>query len=201
MTKKLAQILTIFKRLNTKIVIYFLSFAFLPLLIFIVFGYYLNKDLITRINLDHLQSLNATSAQEFNIYLQSKNRIIIQILKDFKSVEKTGSLQSFLDSRDELFSDFVKLEVLPSAVDSIQKEYLVRKLTAEAEPAILFRVEEVQIAGYVSQEEIGELISSNVKEKQNRNTHIFRMILVLDQYSLLCLLFFSNLDFFIEFGQ
>jgi hypothetical protein len=106
MTKKLAQILTIFKRLNTKIVIYFLSFAFLPLLIFSIFGYYLNKDLITRINLDHLQSLNATSAQELNIYLQSKNRIIIQVLKDFKSLEKTGSLQSFLDSRDELFSDF-----------------------------------------------------------------------------------------------
>jgi signal transduction histidine kinase len=148
MTKKLAQILTIFKRLNTKIVIYFLSFAFLPLLIFSIFGYYLNKDLITRINLDHLQSLNATSAQELNIYLQSKNRIIIQVLKDFKSLEKTGSLQSFLDSRDELFSDF-------------------RKLVAEAEPAILFRVEEIQIAGYVSHEEIGELISSNVKEIQN----------------------------------
>ena len=167
MTKKLAQILTIFKRLNTKIVIYFLSFAFLPLLIFSVFGYYLNKDLITRINLDHLQSLNATSAQEFNIYLQSKNRIIIQVLKDFKSVEKTGSLQSFLDSRDDLFSDFVKLEVLPSAFDSIQKERIVRTLAAESEPAILFRVEEVQIAGYVSHEEIGELISSNVKEIQN----------------------------------
>lgn len=167
MTKKLAQILTIFKRLNTKIVIYFLSFAFLPLLIFSIFGYYLNKDLITRINLDHLQSLNATSAQEFNIYLQSKNRIIIQVLKDFKSLEKTGSLQSFLDSRDELFSDFVRLEVLPSAFDSIQQEHIVRKLVAEAEPAILFRVEEIQIAGYVSHEEIGELISSNVKEIQN----------------------------------
>jgi signal transduction histidine kinase len=38
---------------------------------------------------------------------------------------------------------------------------------AEAEPAILFRVEEIQIAGYVSHEEIGELISSNVKEIQN----------------------------------
>ncbi len=167
MTKKLAQILTIFKRLNTKIVIYFLSFAFLPLLIFSVFGYYLNKDLITSINLDHLQSLNATSAQEFNIYLQSKNRIIIQALKDFKSLEKTGSLQSFLNSRDDLFSDFVKLEVLPSEFDSLQKERIVRKLAAEAEPAILFRIEEVQIAGYVSHEEIGELISSNVKEIQN----------------------------------
>jgi signal transduction histidine kinase len=38
---------------------------------------------------------------------------------------------------------------------------------AEAEPAILFRVEEIQIAGYVSHEKIGELISSNVKEIQN----------------------------------
>ncbi|MCK4753862.1 MAG: HAMP domain-containing protein, partial [Calditrichia bacterium] len=43
----------------------------------------------------------------------------------------------------------------------------VRTLAAESEPAILFRVEEVQIAGYVSHEEIGELISSNVKEIQN----------------------------------
>ncbi len=76
-------------------------------------------------------------------------------------------MQSFLDSRDELFSDFVKLEVLSSAFDSIQQEHIVRKLVAETEPAILFRVEEIQIAGYVSHEEIGELISNNVKEIQN----------------------------------
>ena len=98
MIKKLAQNLTIFNRLNSKIVTYFLAFAFLPLLVFSIFGYYLNKDLITKINLSHLQSLNTTTAKEINLYLQSKNSIIIESLKDFKSLKKTVPLQYYLNN-------------------------------------------------------------------------------------------------------
>jgi signal transduction histidine kinase len=167
MTRKLTQILTIFKQLNTKIVVYFLSFAFLPLLIFSIFGYYLNKDMITRINFNHLRSLNTASAKEFNIYFQSKNRIIIQLLKEFKSLEKTGSLQSFLNNREELYSDFVKLNVTQSDYESNEQQPIVRYLDAQSGPSMLFTVGDIQIRGFVSYEELGELISSNVKEIQN----------------------------------
>ena len=167
MIKKLAQNLTIFKRLNTKIVIYFLSFAFLPLLVFSIFGYYLNKDLITRINLNHLQSLNAASAKKFNIYLQSKNRIIIHAIKDFQSLEKTVSLQSFLDSRKELFQDFKILKVIPSELDISLQMSNEQRLDAMINPALQFLVGDIHIMGYVSHTEIGELIGSDVKEIQN----------------------------------
>ncbi len=55
--------------LNFKIVIYFIAFAYLPLLVFSVLGYYINKDMVTRINLDNLRSLNLSYANRINAYL------------------------------------------------------------------------------------------------------------------------------------
>jgi len=167
MIKKLAQNLTIFKKLNTKIVIYFLSFAFLPLLVFSIFGYYLNKDLITKINFSQLQSLNASTEKEFNIYLQSKNRILMQALKSFKSLEKPVSLQYYLDSQEELYSDFIKLKVILSESDSTEQEPGVQKAGDVRIPTILFTVGDFQVEASISHEEISDLIDSNVKEIQN----------------------------------
>jgi len=167
MIKKLAQNLTIFKKLNTKIVIYFLSFAFLPLLVFSIFGYYLNKDLITKINFSQLQSLNASTEKEFNIYLQSKNRILMQALKSFKSLEKPVSLQYYLDSQEELYSDFIKLKVILSESDSTEQEPGVQKAGNVRIPTILFTVGDFQVEASISHEEISDLIDSNVKEIQN----------------------------------
>jgi len=167
MIKKLAQNLTIFKRLNTKIVIYFLSFAFLPLLIFSIFGYYLNKDLIARINLDHLQSLNTSTAKEFNIYLHSKNHIIIQSIKEFKSLEKTIPLQNYLDNQKELYSDFIKLKVVPPEFDPTGQESKFQNEGIITNPTILFKIDNIQIEASISHDEIRELIGSNVKEIQN----------------------------------
>ena len=167
MIKKLAQNLTIFKKLNTKIVIYFLSFAFLPLLVFSIFGYYLNKDLITKINFSQLQSLNESTEKEFNIYLQSKNRILMQALKSFKSLKKPVSLQYYLDSQEELYSDFIKLKVILSESDSTEQEPGVQKAGDVRIPTILFTVGDFQVEASISHEEISDLIGSNVKEIQN----------------------------------
>ncbi len=48
----------IFKGLNTRIITYFIAFAFSPLLIFSILGYILNKDMLTRINLNKLHAVN-----------------------------------------------------------------------------------------------------------------------------------------------
>jgi signal transduction histidine kinase len=167
MTKKPVQYLTTFKRLNTKIVIYFLSFAFLPLLVFSIFGYYLNKDLITKINFNHLQSLNTAAMKEFNLYLQSKNRIIIQAFGDFKSSGKTGSLQTFLNDRAELKLDFVKLEVLSLTEDSSIPHDLQSESGNFRDPYVVFNLEDFLILGYLSPGEVADLLDSNVKEIQN----------------------------------
>jgi signal transduction histidine kinase len=167
MIKKLVQNLTIFNRLNSKIVTYFLAFAFLPLLVFSIFGYYLNKDLITKINLSHLRSLNTTTAREIKLYLQSKNRIIIESLKDFKSLKKTVPLQYYLNNQEELSSDFIKLKVISSKFDYTIPGSGVQNADDVSSPTILFTVGDIRVEASISHEEIGELIGSNVKEIQN----------------------------------
>jgi signal transduction histidine kinase len=161
------QFLSIFKRLNTKIVFYFLSFAFLPLLVFSIFGYYLNKDLITRINFNHLQSLNSAATNEFSLYLQSKSRIIIQALDEYKSLKKTVSLQSFLNDLKYLENDFVDLQVITSDPDSSITMIVKHELEKSSVPGIVIKRENILILGYISQNEITDLLNSNVKEIQN----------------------------------
>ena len=167
MTKIIAQIVTIFQRLNTKIVIYFLSFAFLPLLIFSIFGYYLNKDLISRINLEHLRSLNTATAKEFDLYIQSKSRIIMQILKDYKSSGKTISLQSFLNSRKDQTKDFIKLYLPAVEIDSTVGAPVVPESDIDNYLGLLFTFDGKRIIGYVPIAEIRKLINSNVEDIQN----------------------------------
>ena len=167
MTVRSSQFLTIFKKLNTKIVIYFISFAFLPLLIFSILGYYLNKDLITEINYKHLHSLNTATANEIELYLQSKNRILMQAFKDFENSEKTGSLQSFFYEREGLNSDFLKIEVQTYPEESPLEQYIKSRLESKPDPGLVVVIRDILIIGYLSRNEIGELLNSNVKEIQN----------------------------------
>jgi signal transduction histidine kinase len=167
MTIKSLQNLTIFKRLNSKIVIYFLSFAFLPLLAFSIFGYYLNKDLITRINFNNLQSLNEATTKEFNLYLQSKNRVIIQAVEDYESIEKTGSLQVYLNNRNDIKTDFIEIEVVSSTEEATALHRFYEKLPDRLDPCILIKINNFLIFGCLDPGEIADLLSSNVKEIQN----------------------------------
>ena len=167
MTKKKSQYLTIFKQLNTKIVIYFLSFAFLPLLIFSILGYYLNKDLITKINYNHLTSLNSASAKEFDLYFQSRNRIIMQTLKDYENSEKTVSLQTYFNEQNNLKSDFSRLEVISNLKKPTIDNYIRSKSKSESEPFVVVELNNFLIIGFLVPGEIRKLLNSNVKEIQN----------------------------------
>jgi signal transduction histidine kinase len=167
MTDLNRQSLTIFNRLNTKIIIYFLSFAFLPLLIFSIFGYYLNKDLITRINFNHLRSLNTAASKEFEIYLQSKERIIIQTLEEFESSEKTESLQTFFNKHKELKTDFLKVIVQEMPNDSAYDSSKRTILDTASVPGFVFFEKDILVIGYIDPEELANLLDSNVKEIHN----------------------------------
>ncbi len=167
MSMKFVQILTIFKRLNTKIIIYFLSFSFLPLLIFSIFGYNLNKDLITRINQNHLHSLNSSYAKELKLYFKYKNQIIERAFIDFKSSEKTRSLQISLAEDSGIRSNFIRLRTL-SIQNMKTDEYDKKNLTMmDSLPAIIFKTEEIIITGDLPLKELSDLIRSDVKDIQN----------------------------------
>ena len=67
---------SLLKSLNFKIVIYFIAFAYLPLLVFSVLGYYINQDMITRIILDNLRSLNLSYANRIKANLDFNQNLL-----------------------------------------------------------------------------------------------------------------------------
>ncbi len=167
MPLKRLQILTIFKRLNTKIVIYFLSFAFLPLLIFSILGYYLNKDLITRINSNQLKSLNSSYAAELRLFFKYKRGIINHAVSDSEGSVKTGSLQEFLNNYNIIDTKFLRLRVVPSSGMTETPGSLRNILVTENSPAVYYNTGDHWVVGYLHQDEITDLLKSNVKEIQN----------------------------------
>ena len=64
------------KSLNIKIVFYFIAFAYLPLLIFSILGYYLNKDMITRIEEENLSALNLSFANKIKADLNFHRNLL-----------------------------------------------------------------------------------------------------------------------------
>ncbi len=167
MSTKFVQLITIFKRLNTKIIIYFLSFSFLPLLIFSIFGYHLNKDLITRINQNHLHSLNSSYAKELNLYFMYKRHIIERAFIDYQSSEKTGSLQSFLEENGGLKSNFIRLQTI--SIQNMKTDKYDKKNFAvmDSSPAVVYKTRDITIAGVLPLEELNDLIGNDVKDIQN----------------------------------
>lgn len=57
--------------LNRQFIIYFLLFAYIPLFIFSVLGYYLNKDLVREVHLNHLKDLNAITRARIHDRIRS----------------------------------------------------------------------------------------------------------------------------------
>lgn len=167
MALKLKQNLTIFNRLNTKIVIYFLSFAFLPLLVFSILGYYLNKDLITRINSNQLKSLNSTYAVELKLFTKYKKGIINHALNDFRTSIKTKSLQEFLNTHNIIKLNFSKIQVISSIGAAATADQLRTALVSNEQPAVYYFSGEDWIIGFLNQNELTDLLKSNVKEIQN----------------------------------
>jgi signal transduction histidine kinase len=91
----------------------------------------------------------------------------MQVINDFKSLEKIGSLQTYLDRREDLYSDFLELKVLTSPLESVHQNLDIEKSDNRNNPELVFRIEDIQIKAYISREEIGELLNSDVKEIQN----------------------------------
>lgn len=167
MSRKHSQNSTIFTRLNTRIVIYFLAFAFLPLLSFSILGYYLNKELITRINMNQLESINESSAKQFDAYLVYKSQILKHAYSDFKNSKKTKSLSNFLKSYNKNNSDFSKIEVADSEIFASGKYFETNESVSDTLFPILYETDNYSIIGYQSLPEMRELFQLNVKEIQN----------------------------------
>jgi signal transduction histidine kinase len=91
----------------------------------------------------------------------------MQALRDYKSKEKTITLQSYLNTRDDLYSDFIALHVVADNINFEEDSSVVNKLNRENCIAFIFGLEDNRIEGYVLLEELRKLIRSDVKEIQN----------------------------------
>jgi signal transduction histidine kinase len=157
----------IFQRLNTKIVVYFILFAIFPLLIFSLLGYFLNKELITDINTDHLRSLNRSSVRSFTLYMDLKNQALRHALSEYTSSGKTASLQTYLDTQPELDSLFVQVKV-SAAADQNNPDQRANGGDPARRIAIAEQLyENKRITGFVPIDEISDLIDQKVKDIQN----------------------------------
>ena len=134
------------KKLNYKIIIYFIGFAYLPLLVFSILGYYLNKDMLTRINMDNLDVLNLGYANKINAYLNYNRNLMLNIDKYDEKIP--GSDFEFID------------------VDSDSNQFQqVRNEAYQGPPFIEFEGNESQkIRGYLSVPKLQELLKDELKD-------------------------------------
>ncbi len=70
--------------LNTRIITYFIAFAFVPLLVFSILGYYLNRDLLTRINTDNLQMANLNTANTIRLLVEQKQEKLNLLAEEYR---------------------------------------------------------------------------------------------------------------------
>ena len=146
-----------FRGLNTKIIIYFISFGFLPLLVFSVLGYYLNKDMITRVNNDNLRNVNKSYAGELQRYLRHKSEILdIAFSKNRKNNTDTYVI---------IESEFV--EVVRESGD--QELSLIRMHEYSNLPFVRYTDKNgSEYRGYLALADFQSLISSNISQYEHR---------------------------------
>jgi len=147
-----------FRGLNTKIIIYFISFGFLPLLVFSVLGYYLNKDMITRVNNDNLRTINKSYASELQRYLQHK----------FKILEN-----AFSSDKDENTTDFyvlIESEFIEVVRKSGNQESIFLRLHEYSNSPFLRYTNEygTEYRGYLPVSDFQSLISSDLSQYEQR---------------------------------
>jgi len=147
----------LFRALNFKIIIYFISFGFLPLLVFSFLGYYLNKDLITHINRDNLNKVNSSYAKEIEVFLQYKYRILATVFSEAGERYSEATLNILRNEFSAVVRDF------NGSTDTV---YFVKdSLTT---PYISFYSDEHTIyKGYLELSELQSLIVSDVLEYEH----------------------------------
>ncbi|TFH02708.1 MAG: sensor histidine kinase [Calditrichales bacterium] len=154
----------VFKKLNTKIILYFLSFAFLPLLVFSLLGYYLNKDLITDINVNQLKHLNNAYGAKIDLYLDEKAKTLESILNAYEISGKTVSIDVYANERN---SEFIKMHLIPATFQQSIKERGRMFTFGETMPILVIRHKDKDVMGYLNGVGIRQLLESEVKEIQN----------------------------------
>ena len=138
------------KKLNFKIIIYFIGFAYLPLLIFSILGYYLNKDMITRINLDNLRVLNLGYANKINAYMNYNSNLVLNNPGNMAHIsgsdfEAVVSLQG--EKEQVLYSD-----------NDQKKEY-------HSLPYIEFKTgDNTKFRGYLSVYKLQDILNNDLKD-------------------------------------
>lgn len=69
----------LFQRLNVQFILYFLLFSYVPLLLFSVLGYFLNKNLISRVYQSVLAEANLLVTQRVEDYLEASERRVLAL--------------------------------------------------------------------------------------------------------------------------
>jgi signal transduction histidine kinase len=143
---------SLLKSLNFKIVIYFIAFAYFPLLVFSVLGYYINKDMITRINLENLRSLNLNYANRIKAYLDF-NQDLLAKFNNTKQYFEGSDFESVFMISDETRSEIYN----PSGSDPDIKHapYLESHINNA-----------IKIRGYFSARKLQELLYNDSQEIQ-----------------------------------
>jgi signal transduction histidine kinase len=155
----------VFKNLNNKIISYFIAFAFLPLLVFSILGYYLNKDILNRINNNNLQTVNTNYARQLRLYLEHKQSHL-QLLHDRLQPGISGRDLPLLvpDDKSASGSEFVEIQRLAAGdVD----QALRNRADKNTVGIICAQNDGTVLVGWVSVPELQNLLTAAVREYRN----------------------------------
>jgi len=157
---------SLFKNLNTKIITYFIAFAFLPLLVFSTLGYYLNKDMLTRINHANLEALNTKYAREIRFYLERKKSVLEVVNSHLGPDLSIGDQRNRLKNIQPTWSvDFTDVQVV-AKTDFIQ---WAKRTQINRKIGIVYRDHnENLLIGILPDQEIGNLLPGEVSPYKNR---------------------------------
>lgn len=157
---------SLFKNLNTKIITYFIAFAFLPLLVFSTLGYYLNKDMLTRINHANLEALNTNYAREIRFYLERKKSVLEVVNSHLGPDLSIGDQRNRLKNIQPTWSvDFTDVQVV-AKTDFIQ---WAKRTQINRKIGIVYRDHnENLLIGILPDQEIGNLLPGEVSPYKNR---------------------------------
>lgn len=100
---------SIFKGFNGKIVFYFIAFAFVPLAIFSILGYYLNKNMISDINFNNLHSVNRQISLDVKNFLKYKTKLLqhsVHLCSDHEQFENSKNLYNCIESAFRIHEEF-----------------------------------------------------------------------------------------------
>lgn len=135
------------KGLNTKIITYFITFAFIPLFIFSILGYSLNKKMINKINSDNLRVINRYYAKSLTEYLDKKELAFNSELNKCKVNADPAKLEPCLENSGVLQKEFGSITFVEktSKTNSVKVEtpYLIHEINEKIDCYAILPVSEL----------------------------------------------------------